>query len=88
MKIKTDKFNRIPVVGDLLVFNPPGSNKKGIEVGVCIGYTKAGLPKIDTGTGKEFDRLCYLDYKSQGYYSIKSEFVIVSLFNANIKKLK
>jgi len=47
MKKQLDLFRREPEIGDTIVFNPPGY--KGLSWGRCVGFSKAGLPKITYG---------------------------------------
>lgn len=57
--MKTDLFGNIPKVGDIIIFNPP--YLKGLIYGECIGFTKAGLPKV---------------INCNSSYSVKTDFVI------------
>ena len=72
MKIKTDIFNNVPKVGDIIVYNPP--KYKGLVYGTCIGFTEAGCPKLDN-----LNKIHYYDkneYIRKGFLSVKSDFVI------------
>lgn len=69
-------FGVEPVVGDLVVFNPP--HYKGLVIGKCIGFTRAGLPKITFANKALFRSMAtYLDDdKITEYCTPKTEFVI------------
>lgn len=46
MKTQTDIFGKTLQIGDTIIFNPP--KYKGVMHAKCIGFTKAGLPIVDT----------------------------------------
>ena len=68
-KIQQDILGNTPKVGDTIVFNP--SLYKGIVSGVCIGFSKAGLPEIKPD---KYDYLGKLN--SNGNYTPKTGFVV------------
>jgi signal peptidase I len=75
--MKTDIFDKEPKIGDRIVFNPP--DYKGLVYGVCIGFSKAGLPKVKVENISSFGFWALKNYmEKQGYYTPKTEFVIVN----------
>lgn len=78
MQVKTDLLDKIPKIGDLVVFNPP--KYKGIVSGIIKSFTSGGRPKVELTTPPE----AYESYepmsreiREKGVYSIKTDFVIV-----------
>lgn len=72
MNIQKDLFGREPKVGDIIAFNPP--SYKGLTYGTCVGFSKAGLPKINNVN--DTSGISW-DISRKGFYSPKTGFVIV-----------
>ena len=68
---KEDFLGKIPEIGDMIVFNPPGY--KGLINAECIGFTKAGLPKC-VNFSEEFHAI-QSSIKSKGFYTPKTDFI-------------
>lgn len=65
MGIRKDMFGREPLIGDTIVYNPPGY--KGLEQGIVIGYSTIGLPKVSKTGNPDI------------WYTPKTGFVVVDL---------
>jgi len=69
MEIKKDILGRTPEVGDVIGFNP--ARYKGIILRECKGFSKAGLPEVETGEN-------YIGQRNDsGYYTPKTDFIII-----------
>lgn len=49
--IQKDILGTEPSIGDTIVYNPP--RKKGLIHGICVGFSKSGLPKIEYDENKK-----------------------------------
>jgi hypothetical protein len=74
MEIRQDMFGVTPVIGDIIVFNPP--KNKGLISGVCVGFSEAGLPKLNFDPDTRIKHTVYFDITVKGFYTPKTGFVI------------
>ncbi|HMT01951.1 MAG TPA: hypothetical protein PKD00_01345 [Burkholderiales bacterium] len=72
--IKQDMLGKTPAIGDYIGFNPPWY--KGLVYGTCIGFTRAGLPKINNISDSRNTMQHRLN--KEGYYTPKTGFFIIN----------
>lgn len=83
MKIREDILGRKPMIGDIIVFNPP--RYKGIISSSVLGFSKAGLPMVKPKKGFKGD------INKEGLVTPKTGFVVVrshKMTDEDIRTLK
>jgi hypothetical protein len=72
---KKDILGKTPKLYDIIAYNPP--SYKGLVHGLCIGFTNAGLPKVDMDTADYGNYSIKYHMQKNGYYTPKTGFVCI-----------
>ena len=74
-EIRKDILGVTPQIGDTIIYNPP--HYKGLVYGICVGFSKVGLPLVDIDNPNNN----YLGNKTDGFYSPKTGFTVTKANN-------